>query len=232
MSRTPIAANPIPSSYRFDGITNTSEANHAEYVRITTYGSKDASGPIIDNGSVAFAVLGNLTVGAYVPPFLRLCVGVTVAPDCSTMNGNSIKLGELTSKQANIATSQFSTGTNDPNGYVINVLGTTMTSGNNVIPALTSPSIGIAGESQFGINLRANTSPQVGKDPLGAGTGFPTANYNAPNLFMFNSGDAITNSNFSTDYNRMTVSYLININVNQPVGVYSSTFTYVATVQF
>jgi hypothetical protein len=221
-----------PSSYSFSNITNPSAPGESVFVRIWTHASTDGSGPQIDGGAVAFAVQNVFNVGAYVPPFLKLCVGITVAPDCSTLVGDSLDLGDLSFIKANAGQSQFATATNDPSGYVIYALGTTMTSGNNVIPALAAPTASFPGTGQFGINLRANLAPAIGQDPVGLGTGTPTANYDIPNRFVFNSGDSITTAGLPSNYNRMTVSYLVNIPKSQAAGIYSTTVTYVATVQF
>jgi hypothetical protein len=220
------------SNYNFNNITNPSTPGQTVYVRLGSFASSDGSGPNIDKGAVAFAVQSIFNVGAFVPPFLELCVGISVAPDCSTITGDSIDLGILSSQHANAGQSQFATATNDPNGYVIFALGNTMTSGNNTIGALPSPTPSFPGTAQFGINLRANILPPIGQDPVGVGTGAPAANYNIPNRFMFNSGDTITSSPLTTNYNRMTVSYLVNVPSNQAPGVYATTITYVATVSF
>lgn len=221
------------SSYDFTGITNPSFRSPSIFVKISTYSSTDGSGAYTNNGAVAFAILGNgFQVGAYVPPFLQLCVGVSVAPDCSSITGDNIDLGILSSQRANVGQSQFATGTNDPNGYVVFALGNTMTSGNNIIQNLTLPAASFPGTPQFGMNLRANLVPAIGQDPVGLGSGVPEANYDTPNRFLFNSGDMIASSPLTTNYNRMTVSYLVNIPASQPAGVYATTITYVATVQF
>lgn len=220
------------NNYVFDNIVNPSSVTPSVFVRMSTYPTTDGNGPYNDTGAVAFAIISIFNVGAYVPPFLQLCVGISVTPDCSATIGDSIDLGILSSQQANYGQSQFSTATNDPNGYVIYALGETMTSGNNTIQALTAPTPSFPGTPQFGMNLRANLLPPVGQDPVGVGTGAPEPNYNIPNRFMFNSGDAITVSPLTTNYNRMTVSYLVNVPANQAPGVYATTITYVATVQF
>lgn len=221
-----------PTSYFFDNITNPSTSGETVFVRVWTHTSSDGSGPQIDGGAVAFSVQDVFNIGAYIPPFLRLCVGIIVAPDCSSLVGDSLDLGDLSSTRANAGTSQFATATNDPSGYVIYALGTTMTSGNDTIPSLGAPTASSPGSGQFGINLRANLAPAVGQDPVGLGTGAPTANYNIPNRFLFNSGDSITTADLPSNYNRMTVSYLVNIPKSQAAGIYSTTMTYVATVQF
>jgi hypothetical protein len=220
------------NTYDFDNIVNPSAIAPSIFVRISTYSSTDGSGSYIDTGAVAFAIINAFNVGAFVPPFLALCVGITVAPDCTTISGDSIDLGILSSQHANASQSQFATATNDPNGYVIFALGNTMTSGNNIIQSLPLPAASFPGTPQFGINLRANVLPPIGQDPVGLGTGAPAANYNIPNRFMFNSGDTITSSPLTTNYNRMTVSYLVNVPSKQAPGVYATTITYVATVQF
>lgn len=220
------------SHYIFDNVVNPSTPAKTVYVRLSSYASTDATGPLIDKGAATFAVQAPFEVDTFVPPFLKLCVGITVAPDCSSIVGDSIDLGILSSQHANTGQSQFATATNDPSGYVLFAQGNTMTSGNNIIQPLNLPTASFPGTPQFGINLRANLLPPVGQDPLGLGTGTPTANYNVPDRFTFNSGDMIASSPLTTNYNRMTVSYLVNVPSNQTPGVYATTVTYIATVQF
>ncbi len=232
ISRLPLASSVITSSYSFANITNPSTASQTIYVRISTYGSTDGSGSMINSGAVAFVTSTDFNVSATVPPFIRLCVGITVAVDCSAVNGDSLDLGDLSKNHASVGQSQFAVGTNSANGYSVFALGTTMTSGSDVIPALSAPAPSFPGNGQFGINLRANTLPASGQDPDGTGTGGPTANYDNPNQFVFVPGDEIANSLLPSDYNRMTVSYLANINNGQPIGIYSTTITYVAVTEF
>jgi len=232
LTRTPAVAATVPSQYVIANVTNPSTAGQSIYVRITTYASIDGSGAFIDNGAVAFATVLPFNIGANVPPFLQICVAITVAPDCSTTSGDSVNLGTLSTSSVRFGTSQFSVGTNSISGYTTYVQGTTMTSGNNAITALSSQTPSFPGNSQFGINLRDNSNPNVGTDPFGSGSGTPTANYNTPNLFKYTSGDSIAQSTLPSDYNRMTVSYIVNVSSSQPPGVYASTFTYLATATF
>lgn len=232
LTRTPAVAATVPSEYVIADITNPSTAGQSVYVRITTYASTDGSGSFTDNGAVAFATLTPLSIGASVPPFLQICVAITVAPDCSTTSGDRINLGTLSSNSVKAGTTQFAVGTNSISGYTVFAEGTTVTSGNNTIAALSSPTPSFPGNNQFGINLRDNSIPNVGSDPFGSGSGTPTAGYNTPNLYKYVSGDSIAQSTLPSDYNRMTVSYIINVSSSQPPGVYASTFTYLATATF
>lgn len=232
LGRVALPTVPAPSTYGFTNIINPSTSNTTTYVRISTYSSSDGTGSYVDNGSVAFTTATNYVVGAFVPPFLSLCVGVTVTADCSRTSGDSLDLGVLSAQTTKYATSQFAASTNDVSGYDLFVLGPTMTSGNNIIPAKNSPFSSQLGASEFGINLRRNNRPVVGADPTGAGTAAPTSNYSTPDQFSFVQGSEIVKSSLPSDYNLMTVSYIVNVNGNQPPGLYSTTLTYLATAQF
>lgn len=232
ISRLPLSVSPGPASYTFNNAVNASAPNDTIFVRINTYTSTDGTGSSIDRGAVAFSLSSGLAVSAYVPPFLSLCTGVTVAVNCSTAVGLGVNLGTLSALQASAGTSQAAAATNDVTGYSLSVLGTTMTSGNNTIPALTAPTISSPATGQFGINLRRNTVPGKGHDREGGGTAAPTADYNQANLFKFNSGDTIAAASTSTDFNRFTITYLVNIPFGQAPGVYSTTLTYVAVASF
>lgn len=232
ISRAPLNAAVITTTYGFSNITNPSAGGATTFVRISTYATTNGSGSYTDNGSVAFATETIFNIGVAVPPFLKLCVGITVSPNCSSAVGDTINLGILSSTNANAGQSQFAIGTNSITGYAVYSLGTTMTSGNNIIPALVIPTTNFPGTGQFGINLRANLSPPIGEDPVGLGTATPTANYNTPNRFMFLNGDSIALASLPSDYNRMTVSYLVNVPASQFPGVYSTTVTYLAVAQF
>lgn len=231
LSRSSSPTSAVPVSYSFDNIINPDSTSETVYVRISTFASEDASGPRIDTGAVVFSTANNLIVRGYVPPYLKFCVGINVAIDCSSASGNRASFGNLSSSQARVATSQFSGATNDPNGYSVHLLGTTMTSGNNVIPAINSTDISRPSSNQFGMNLRANSNPGVGSEPEGSGSMAPVASMSLQNQFSFKDG-VIASSSIATDYKRFTASYLTNISANQPPGIYSTTLTYVAVATF
>jgi hypothetical protein len=217
--------------YRLNNMVNPS-ADAQTYVRISTYASDDASGAYTDDGAVLFATVPGVSVEGYVPPYLTFCTGLTVAINCSSTEGNSINLGELSKNSANYSSSQYAGATNDPGGFTTSVAGTTMTSGTNTIPALSAQAPSRPGTSQFGINLRANTNPPIGKNRAGGGDSAALAGYNTPNLFKFTPNQIISRSTLSTDFNRFTVSYLVNASQNQKSGIYSTTLTYIAVAAF
>lgn len=232
ISRAPLNSAVINSTYGFSNITNPSSSGTPTFVRISTYASANGTGSYSDNGAVAFVTQTVFSVGAAVPPFLQLCVGITISLNCSSVFGSNLDLGILSAKQANAGQSQLAGATNSASGYSVYSLGTTMTSGNNTIPALNSPSVSLPSNNQFGINLRANSIPAIGQNTSGPGNLTPTANYNQQNFFMFSGGDAIASASQPSDYNLLTVSYLVNVLPSQPPGVYSTTITYLGVAQF
>ncbi len=231
LTRAPVPASPQAVSYSFGNVANPTAVNQTVFVRITTYASTDSSGAYTDNGSVAFSTSGSLGVDAFVPPFLSFCVALSVSLNCSTSGGNYLNLGELSALNANTATSQFAAATNDFTGVVTSIAGGTMSSGTNTINSLAVPAASAPGTSQFGINLRANSAPVVGQDPIGPGTSSVEPDFNSPNQFVLKNG-TMTSSSTSTDYKVFTVSYLVNVPPGQAPGVYTSTLTYIATVSF
>ena len=110
--------------------------------------------------------------------------------------------------------------------------GTTLTSGNNTIPALAADTTSQTGTSQFGLNLAANTKPQVGAGVQGPGIGAVEPNYASANHFRFVSGEELASVAQADDYRKYTVSYIVNVAKSQPPGVYANTLTYVAVANF
>lgn len=233
LTRIPGATNAATVSYDLAGVTNPTNPG-SYYGRLETFASTDATGPSHDAGGLAFAFVGgDLSIHTYVPPYLAFCIGNTIpAEDCSTAEGNYIDLGELSPTKTVTGITKMLVATNADFGYSLTVMGTTLTSGINVIPAMATPDISRPGTSQFGINLRANTTPSSGSEPSGMGRGVPTADYNVPNKFKFASGDMIASYN-DPDYFRMyTADYIVNVSKDQPAGVYVTTLTYIALATF
>lgn len=232
LTRVPGAAPTGNSAYSLSGVTNPS-AEGSYYVRLETFASTDASGSDVDYGGLAFSIGNALNVSTYVPPYLLFCTGVTIQPyDCSTATGNYVDFGELHSTSTGTGRTQMLVSTNAANGYTIRVLGTTLTSGNNQIPALSTSDVARLGVSQFGLNLKANGTPATGSNVQGAGNGTVSPNYNSQDFYHFNSGDVIASAPTVDDYRLYTATYITDISKAQPPGVYVSTLTYVTLANF
>jgi hypothetical protein len=221
-----------PSQYTFSNVNNPTGAPRTFYVRISSFASIDGSGTATDFGAVVNSTVQGVQVSSEVPPYLKFCVGLSIADDCTTAEGNLVDLGDMSTSHASSGTSQMMAATNADFGLAIAMYGTTLTSGNNIVPALTSPTVSAPGNAQFGINLRANTDPPGGQNPTGGGITYPMTRYNVPNRYAFANGDTIATSPDVTDTRKLTVSYLANISPAQPPGVYTATLTYICTATF
>lgn len=239
-----------------NNIINPSETNKTFFTRITTYASNNATGTIIDSGSVAASTANPIQLTGVMPESLIFCTGETISapgdiPDCSTATPGNINFDQLFSPtDTATATSQMAASTNALYGYVITVNGPSMTSGSSVIPAMAplladTPVTPLRGTSQFGMNMRANTTATsttaVGADvslvPDGVDLrGQATPNYSVPDSFKYVSGDAVARSDNGgagpTNAQLYTASYIVNAAGNLLAGTYTTTLTYVCTPTF
>lgn len=232
IGRPPAVAPAGAVTYDFQQVVNPSSPG-SYYLRLSTYASADGSGTMVDEGGLAFASVNALSVTATVPPYLTFCTGITIGGlNCANSTGDYIDFGELSSLRASSGSSQMLAATNAENGYNITVSGTTMTSGTNIIAALASNDVSRPGTAQFGLNLRANTAPSGGADPLGPGVAVPQPTYDQPNSYRFNDGDLVVSNSVPDDVRLYTASYIVNVPKSQAPGVYVSTLTYICLGTF
>lgn len=240
---------------QLNNVTNPTTNNTSFYVRITTYSGTDgATGPI-DNGTVAASTAEAIVLSGVMPESLIFCTGATVNVNCSSSTSGTISFDRLFSPtDTAVATSQMAASTNALNGYSITVNGATLTSGSNTIPAMASQAAPAQGTSQWGLNLRANTTavstPAFGAEisPSSNGSthkGQAYTGYHTADQFKFATGDVVANSASSggalgtvgvapgpTNSQVYTVSYIVNASGIQPPGTYTTTLTYICTALF
>lgn len=233
ISRAPASiASPVTLTYEFANIINPSSGG-TYYGRLQTFPGSDTSAPENDHGGLAFSISNPVQISTTVPPYLLFCGGITIKGfDCGTASGNYVNFGNLTSAATSAAQTQLLAATNGQGGYQIQVYGSTMTSGNNVISPMTALDVSKPGTGQFGINLAANQTPQVGADVQGPGSATVASGYATPSWFQFSSGSAIAGVTTSDSYRQYTVSYIVNIPTGQTPGVYVATLTYVCLANF
>ena len=232
LTRSPVVPTEAELEYELDDIVNPEDLG-TFYARIFTYPTDDGSGPYTQAGGIALSTAIDVEVETEVPPYLTFCASVNFTGlDCSTADGFFIDLGEFSENETTASTSEIIIATNAANGYTSRINGTTLTSGNNIIPPLPSPSFSQVGTSQFGVNLRNNSNPNIGANPVGPGAATPTANYNNVNQFMFNPNDAIASSQVPSDFRKFTISYVANVDSDQAPGFYSTTMSFVTLGNF
>lgn len=237
--------------YTLQSVTNPSATNTSFYVRITTYTAAALGGTAVDTGTVGASTATQIVLTGTMPESLIFCTGGTITttagiPDCTTATSGAISFNQLFSPSAAAtASSQLAASTNSLSGYVITVNGATMTSGSTTIPALATATVPAVGNSQFGMNLVANTTavstPAVGAAVTAAANGNTLrgqaiVGYNTPDTFKFLTGDSIANSANGgagpTNSQIYTASYIVNVAGGQLAGTYTTTLTYICTSTF
>jgi len=238
----------VALSYILQGVTNPTANNTPFYVHITSYSGADLTGSVVDNGTVAASTATQIALTGTMPESLVFCAGGTIGlngggiPDCTTATSGAVSFNQLFSPTATAtATSQMAASTNAANGYVITVNGPTLTAGSNTVTAMSSSGSSTAGISQFGMNLKQNTTPAVGTEvtPTSNSTNYrgeavPSSGYDVANTFRYVSGASVADSAQGagaapTDIQIYTAAYIVNVNGAQAVGTYTTTLTYICT---
>lgn len=253
LTRTATAiTGPLGVSYQLNGITNPTATNgETFFVRISTYTSTNATSGLTDSGTVAAATNRGIDLTGTMPESLVFCAGAIVGttsgvPDCSTITTGAVSFDKLFSPtDTATATSQMAASTNAGAGYAITVNGPTLTSGANTISGMSSSTTSVHGLSQFGLNLKLNTTA-TSTVPVGAevavasnGTNYrgqAVTGYNTVDNFKFITGDTVANSANGgaggSDAQIFTASYIVNVTGSQPAGTYTTTLTYICTPTF
>ena len=203
----------------FSSVVNPTLTNQTFYFRITTY-SDDTWTTAIDTGTVATSTAGQITVNVPIDELLTF----TLASSTST-------LSSPTPSATGSGTSSMSISTNARSGYSITYNGVAPTDG---VTALTGMAYGAStiNTKQFGLNLVSNTTPSVGTNVGGAGSGVAYGNYANTNNFKFLSGDKVASASAPSNTNTFTVSYIANMDGATSAGVYQTILNYVATANF
>ena len=222
------------STYTLENVVNPVDLPQSFSIRLKSHASQNATGPLIDFGSVRGDVGDGITIMTQVPPMLIFCAAEVVDENCFSTNENYFSdMGTLSKDGTLTAQSQFAVGTNASAGFVVTANGEPLTAGTNVIDGVATPTQSRIGRNQFGINLVANNELNVGHDPEGTWTNaLPTADYGQPNMYKYVSGDTIASSPNVSLIKKFTVSYIVNVSPSLRAGVYTTTINYIASGRF
>lgn len=146
-------------------------------------------------------------------------------------------LGDLSTEKTGTKTMEVKIRNYLTGGYRLQIIGDAPQYKNRSLYALATPTASNPGTEQFGINVVANTTPEVGKNPVlqpggGDGTGLILENYNTPNLFMYVSGQTVAETTTNTGGADFTISMIVNISNSTPAGQYSGDFAAVVMPYF
>lgn len=235
ISRTPqMITSGVKSSYTFTGVVNPGYTGDAFSIRLASYGSTDASGTQIDIGSVRSEITPGVTIQTQVPPMLIFCSARIVYENCAGTDETFYSdLGELQPNKTLTTESQMAVGTNASGGFAITATGSLLAAGTSVIASPSIPTLSTPGQNQFGINLVANTDPNVGSDPDGIWANAMAApGYDQANHYKYVSGDVIAYSPNVSLMKKFTISYIVNSSADLRAGVYTTTINYIASGRF
>lgn len=154
------------------------------------------------------------------------------------VDGGVYDLGVLDAAQARFTSANFSVRNYLSQGYSVQFSGQPPQefTGHMLTPidplAQSAP-----GTEQFGINLRDNTTPNVGNEPVQIpDSTFSFAQvvngYDQPDWFKFVDGDIIAASNKSSGKTSFTISFIANISKDTPAGEYGGSFSVIVTPTF
>jgi hypothetical protein len=138
-------------------------------------------------------------------------------------------LGDLSAEQTATKTTIVKVRSYLSNGYFVQVTGDPPKYGGHTLSTPASPALSQPGSEQFGINVVANSSPNVGANPVQVPSGdfsFGQAysGYNTANRFQYNSGDTVASSSVASGQTEYTISMIVNISNLTPAGHYSGDF--------
>lgn len=199
-----------------------------------TSGAADDDDTVIIAGS--FGDSGTLSVDIIADD--QVVITATVDPSITfSISDNTIGFGTLSAADDKYATGDtlgsstvtsahtLAAGTNATSGYVVYLLGGTLTSGGNTITAPAGPSATTLGSEQFGLNLTAS-----------GGSGTVDAQYGTSSQYGFGSTssvqDNIASAPGATSSTTYTATYVANVDPATEAGSYSTTLTYTATATY
>ena len=222
------------SEYVFDDIKNPTNTAKSFSIRLKSHSTTDATGPLVDFGSVKGQVTNGIVIQTQVPPMLIFCAAQEVSDDCKTTNETYFTdMGTMSTENTLTAQSEMAVGTNATGGFAITVTGQPLTAGTNVIDGIDTPTESVTGRNQFGINLVENSDLGIGQDPQGEwANAVPSTDYSQPNKYKYVEGDVIAYSPNVSLIKKFTVSYMVNVSPSLRAGVYTTTINYIASGRF
>jgi hypothetical protein len=157
------------------------------------------------------------------------------------VSGGTYDLGTLDAAVTHGAQATFTVRNYLSSGYVVRLAGALpgMTSGANshTLSAMSTSTTSNVGSEQFGVNLRANTSPSIGADvqqlpDTSFGFGVPATGYGTLNNFKYVDNDVIASSPKSSGTTLYTLAMIANITTSTPAGSYTGHLSVIVVPTF
>lgn len=140
---------------------------------------------------------------------------------------SSVAFGNFSSSVASTGTSTFKVLNYTAHGYSVYTVGNTPTNGAHHLNPISPAAASQVGVEQYGINLKANTSPvALGANPVQVPSasfsyGQAATGYNTADNYRYGAGEKIAESVQSSGETDYTISYIVNVSSTTPGGVYT-----------
>lgn len=195
------------------------------------------SGGLIQSSSASYQgrdSLGDIGVGSASSANYQIAAGSTTTndPALSVSVNGTINFNAFSAATATTATTTFTVLNYTTYGYIVQVVGNAPSNGATTIAPMAISGGSVAGTSQFGINLVANTSPiSVGANPNNGQFGYGTVagNYGTSNTYRYVSGETIAQATKNSGVTTYTITYVVNVPALTPGGIYTSNQTLIVT---
>lgn len=195
--------------------------------------ARSTSNSYISQDAIGGAAAGDAAGTAY-----RTQSGTPTTPDPTltmSVDTSSVNMGALSTSLTRTGTATFSVLNYTSYGYIVQTIGSPPNNGAYTLSGMASTAASAVGTEQFGINLKANTSPatfgaeaqQIPSNAFSFGTA--ATGYNTANQFKYVAGNTIASAPKSSGKTTYTISYIINMSNNTPGGSYSGKQTLVVT---
>lgn len=205
--------------------------NHIINPAVGTY-TISIAGTFGDTGAFAVAIITDdqVVVSTTIDPYISFAITQNAVTLTKAGGGNP---DWNNTGYNNGAANTLAAATNGVTGYNITYNGATLSSGINTIDAMAVKAASATGVEQFGINLKLNTVPATGAEPVG-GAGAPTADYNTVDQYRYIVGTPTTLASAGgiTAVTTYTATYIVNVAPITEHGVYNTTITYICTGNF
>lgn len=192
-------------------------------------------GGLIEESSANFKAaesIGDTAVGESASTNYQIDGGYTTTNDPALafiVNTTSIAFGALSPSTTKTGTSTFTVLNYTSHGYIVQTIGSPPTNGGYTLAGMSSTGPSVAGTEQYGINLKANTSPvtfgaEAVQDPDPTFSfGAAAAGYNATNQYRYVAGETIAQATKSSGRTNYTISYIVNVSITTAGGAYTGT---------
>lgn len=188
-------------------------------------GTVESSSPNYKESSTA----GDIGVGETLSANYRAQAGFNTTSDprlVMIVNTSSINFGQLSTAVTATATSSFSVLNYTAHGYAVFTIGNPPSISGHTLAGMSSTGPSSTGTEQFGINLKANTSPvtfgaNAVQVPSGSFSfGAASTGYNSTNNFRYVAGEQVAESLQTSGETDYTISYIVNAANTTPAGQY------------